>query len=341
MSEAYKEAGVDIGRGLRFVSEIAGMARKTASPQVLGGLGGFAGLFALPPMKDPVLVGTTDGVGTKILLAREHDRWEGIGQDLVAMCLNDLLCVGAKPLFFLDYVATSRIEINRLKVIIHGIVEACQKTGCALLGGETAEMPGLYQEGDCDLAGFAVGAVEKEKIIDGRSIRPGDSVLGVASSGFHSNGFSLVRKILRDSPINLQTRCAETGKSLLENLLEPTRLYGPPLEKALGEGIAVKGIAHITGGGLLENPPRILPKGCAMEIRAGSWPVPEWMALFQSKGNLDRDEFYRVFNAGIGLAVVVAPKEAGRLAASLQRSGESVRTIGTVVPGERPGVHFV
>lgn len=325
----YKESGVDIDVGDQFVKDIKGLLHSTRRAEVLTDIGGFAGLFALQKYKNPVLVASTDGVGTKILLANRLKRWRGIGVDCVAMCVNDIGCYGAEPLFFLDYLAAAKLELSILKEIVAGMVTACREVGCALLGGETAEMPGVYPPGECDCAGFTVGVVEKEEIIDGRRIEKGDAVLGVASSGFHSNGFSLIRKIIETSKLNLEMRCAETGLSLAETLLLPTKLYTPLILK-LKKEVDLKGIAHITGGGLIENPPRILPAGRRIEWDEASWPVPEFMRMFQTKGKLDSKEFLRVFNAGIGLVLVVGTGEKEKALKKIAALGEKAWVIGQV-----------
>jgi phosphoribosylformylglycinamidine cyclo-ligase len=245
------------------------------------------------------------------------------------MCVNDIGCFGAEPLFFLDYLAAAKLDLNVLKEVVMGMSQACREVGCALLGGETAEMPGVYPSGEFDCAGVAVGVVEKEEIIDGKNIGAGDVVLGVASSGFHSNGFSLIRKILEAGAFNLQMPCSETGLTLAETLLLPTKLYTPLILK-LKRQVLLKGIAHITGGGLIENPPRILPKGLKIEFKEGSWPIPETMLAFKEKGKLSQEEFFRVFNCGIGLVLVVPPKEEEKTLGAIQKLGEKGWPIGRV-----------
>lgn len=326
--DAYQKAGVDITSGDRFVEAIKGLAAQTGRPEVLEGLGGFAGLFQLKKYRQPVLAASTDGVGTKIVLAQRYQKWRAIGIDCVAMCINDVACLGAEPLFFLDYLACGRLEPH-FKDILAGMAEACRQTGCALLGGETAEMPGVYPAGQFDVAGFAVGVVEKSELIDGKAIRPGDIAIGVASSGFHSNGFSLIRKILEDHKVSLEMPCAETGLTLAETLLLPTKLYSPLLLK-LKKSVRLKGIAHITGGGLVENPPRILPKGCVWKLNEGSWPLPEYMQWFKKKAGLNMKEFLRVFNAGIGLVVVVAKSDQNKTLRAIAALGETAWVIGQI-----------
>lgn len=319
--DLYKKAGVDIESGNKFVNDIKELVDKTRRKEVLAGLGGFAGLFKLQKYREPVLVAATDGVGTKILLANQFQRWDGIGIDCVAMCVNDIACYGAEPLFFLDYLATSKIDRKLLKTVVASMAKGCQEVGCALLGGETAEMPGVYPPQEWDCAGFAVGVAEKDEIIDGSQIHPGDAVIGIASSGFHSNGFSLIRKILQESP--------EIFEKDTETLLTPTFLY-PPLVLQLKKEVALKGIAHITGGGLIENPPRILPHGTQIKIEFGRWPVPEIMRKFWEKGGLSEEEFLRVFNAGIGLVIVVSKEEEKKALGKIGELGWKAWTIGAV-----------
>jgi len=334
----YQETGVDIEGGDQFVEEIASLVKKTRRAEVLADVGGFAGLFAIKKYKNPVLVASTDGVGTKILLANQLKKWKGIGIDCVAMCVNDIGCFGAEPLFFLDYLASAKLDRAILKEIVSGMADACKEIGCALLGGETAEMPGVYPAGEFDCAGFTVGVVEKDEIIDGKTIEVGDRVIGVASSGFHSNGFSLIRKIIQEQKFNLQMPCAETHLTLGETLLIPTKLYTPLIQK-LKRGVSIKGIAHITGGGLLENPPRILPKETQIELKENSWPIPDYMKAFREKGGLANEEFYRVFNTGIGLVIVVDSKEQEAALKTIQNLGEKAWVIGKIVTGEN-GCHI-
>ena len=325
----YKDSGVDIAAGDKFVEDIGALASGTLRQEVIAGIGGFAGLFALQKYQNPILVASTDGVGTKVVLANQLKMWRGIGIDCVAMCVNDIGCYGAEPLFFLDYLAQAKLDHRVLKEVVTGIANACKEVGCALLGGETAEMPGVYPPGEFDCAGFTVGVVEKEEVIDGRTIEPGDVLIGVASSGFHSNGFSLIRKIIETEKINLQMPCAETGLTLGETLMQPTRLYTPLIQK-LKKKITIKGIAHITGGGLIENTPRVLPDGVQIQWNMGSWPIPYTMEFFRSKGGLDLDEFYRVFNAGIGLVCVLAAKDKEASLKILHDLGEKAWCIGTI-----------
>lgn len=329
MASSYSKSGVDIDAGNQFVQKIKKSVIKTRRPEVLADIGGFAGLFALKKYKNPVLVASTDGVGTKIVLAQKYKKWRSIGIDCVAMCVNDIGCLGAEPLFFLDYLAVGKLEIATLKEIVAGMSEACLEVGCSLLGGETAEMPGVYPPEKFDVAGFTVGVVEREEIIDGKKIIPGDCVIGVASSGFHSNGFSLIRKILEENEFNLDMPCSETGLTVLETLLLPTKLY-TPLILSLKKKVGLKGIAHITGGGLLENPQRVLPKGCRIDLDEGSWPIPETMSAFKQKGGLNDQEFLRVFNCGIGLVLIVGAKEKEATLKAISNFGEKAWVIGKV-----------
>jgi phosphoribosylformylglycinamidine cyclo-ligase len=314
---SYRDAGVDIDEGDALVEAIKPFARRTLRPEVLAGIGGFGALCELPKKyRQPVLVSGTDGVGTKLKLAFALGRHDTVGIDLVAMSVNDVLVQGAEPLFFLDYYACGRLDTRVAAEVIKGIARGCELAGCALLGGETAEMPGMYPEGEYDLAGFCVGVVEKERIIDGRSIAPGDAILGLASSGPHSNGYSLIRKIL------------ERGKPEFD-LLEPTRIYVKPVLKLL-ESVPVKGLAHITGGGITGNVPRVLPEGTKAVIRKASWPRPPVFEWLQRAGNVAEDEMFRVFNCGVGMVVVLAPSEARRAAELLRAEGETVYEIGAI-----------
>ena len=319
---SYRDSGVDIDAGDALVDAIKPFARRTMRPEVLAGIGGFGALCELPKKyKQPVLVSGTDGVGTKLKLAFELDKHDTVGIDLVAMSVNDVLVQGAEPLFFLDYFACGKLDLNVGKSVIKGIAAGCEQAGCALIGGETAEMPGMYPEGEYDLAGFCVGVVEKERILDGRSIKPGDAILGLASSGPHSNGFSLIRKILqKEKPRDV------------DKLLEPTRIYVKPVLKLL-ESVPVKGLAHITGGGITGNVPRILQDGLRARIKKAAWPRPEIFQWLQRAGNVAEDEMHRVFNCGIGMIVVLDPADAQRAADSLRASGETVYEIGTIEKG--------
>ena len=316
---SYRDAGVDIDKGDALVDAIKPFARRTMRPEVLAGIGGFGALVELPKKyRQPVLVSGTDGVGTKLKLAFALRRHDTVGIDLVAMSVNDVLVQGAEPLFFLDYFACGKLDNGVAAEVIKGIAQGCERAGCALIGGETAEMPGMYPAGEYDLAGFCVGVVEKDGIIDGRSIRPGDTVLGVASSGAHSNGYSLIRKILERARPD---RAAD--------FLEPTRIYVKPM-LALMKELPVKGLAHITGGGITGNVPRCLPKGTRAVIEAKSWPRPEIFQWLQREGGVAEDEMHRVFNCGIGMTVVVAEGDAVRAMEFLRASGETVYRIGRI-----------
>jgi phosphoribosylformylglycinamidine cyclo-ligase len=317
---SYRDAGVDIDEGDALVEAIKPFARRTLRPEVLAGIGGFGALCELPKKyREPVLVSGTDGVGTKLKLAFALGRHDTVGIDLVAMSVNDVLVQGAEPLFFLDYFACGRLDNRVAAQVIKGIARGCEMAGCALLGGETAEMPGMYPEGEYDLAGFCVGVVEKARIIDGRAIAPGDAVLGLASSGPHSNGYSLIRRIL------------ERGEPQFD-LLEPTRIYVKPVLKLL-EAVPVKGLAHITGGGITGNVPRVLPDGTKAVIRKASWPRPPVFEWLQRTGNVAEDEMFRVFNCGIGMVVVVGRENAQQAAELLRAQGETVYQIGAIEKG--------
>jgi phosphoribosylformylglycinamidine cyclo-ligase len=332
-SLTYRDAGVDIDAGEALVDRIKPHARRTLRPEVLGGLGGFGALFAIPPGKyhEPVLCAGTDGVGTKLKLAMELGLHDTIGIDLVAMCVNDLIVQGAEPLFFLDYYATGHLEVDIAARVIAGIADGCQQAGCALIGGETAEMPGMYHGGDYDLAGFAVGVVERSKIIDGSRVSPGDAIIGLASSGPHSNGYSLIRKVIAHSGANL--RSDFNGQSLGEQLLTPTRIYVKSL-LALIESMPVHAVAHITGGGLTENIPRVLPVNCCAEIDMQSWSRPSLFNWLQQAGNIAPHEMVRTFNCGVGMVVVVAAEHAEEAVSQLQQSGENAWIIGRIAAAQ-------
>jgi len=316
---SYRDAGVDIEAGDALVEAIKPFARRTLRPEVLAGIGGFGALCQIPKKyRRPVLVSGTDGVGTKLKLALALGRHDAVGIDLVAMSVNDVLAQGAEPLFFLDYYACGKLEQRLATDVIRGIARGCELAGCALIGGETAEMPGMYAEGEYDLAGFCVGVVEKERIVDGRSIRPGDVILGLASSGPHANGYSLIRKILER---------AAPPRGV--DLLEPTRIYVKPVLKLL-ESVPVKGLAHITGGALIGNVPRILPQKTKAVIEKATWPRPAVFQWLQREGNVAEEEMHRVFNCGIGMVLVAAAADAKRAAAALRASGETVYEIGVI-----------
>jgi phosphoribosylformylglycinamidine cyclo-ligase len=332
----YKQAGVDIDAGNALVEAIKPLAKSTARAGSDAGLGGFGAFFDLAKAgyKDPLLVATTDGVGTKLKLAIETGRHEGIGIDLVAMCVNDLVVQGAEPLFFLDYYASGKLEVETGRRIVAGIAEGCRMAGCALVGGETAEMPGMYREGDYDLAGFAVGAVERGRAITGETVRPGDVVLGLASSGVHSNGYSLVRKVVADAGLDWSDAAPfASNRSLGEALLEPTRIYVKGTLAAARTG-KVKALAHITGGGLLENIPRVLPQGARAGLDSKSWELPPVFRWLAEAGRVPAKEMARTFNCGIGMVAVVAAEEAAAVARMLEVAGERVLTIGRIEPSQ-------
>ena len=338
---SYREAGVDIDAGDALVERIKPLAARTRRPGVLAGIGGFGALFAIPPgLKEPVLVSGTDGVGTKLKLAFALDRHDTIGIDLVAMSVNDILVQGAEPLYFLDYFSCGRLDVDRAASVVGGIAAGCEAAGCALVGGETAEMPGMYVDGEYDLAGFAVGIVERASIVDGSTIVAGDQLIGLASSGPHSNGYSLVRKVLERSfgvtdPSSLAGALATplAGRSLADWLMAPTRIYvRPVLELLRKPGRPVKGLAHITGGGLLENVPRVLPDGLQARIARASFPMPPIFEWLRTEGAIEANEMYRVFNSGIGMVIVVAPEALESSIASLEAAGETVFHLGDIVP---------
>ena len=325
---SYRDAGVDIDAGDALVENIKPFAKRTMRPEVLGGLGGFGALFEISKKyKNPVLVSGTDGVGTKLKLAFMLDKHDTVGVDLVAMSVNDILVQGAEPLFFLDYFACGKLDVATATDVIKGIAAGCEQAGCALIGGETAEMPGMYPAGEYDLAGFAVGAAEKDKLINGTTIVAGDAVLGLASSGAHSNGYSLIRKIIERSGIDLNADFH--GRPLRDVVMAPTRIYVKPL-LALMEQLPVKGMAHITGGGLLENIPRVLPENLTAVLRKNSWDMPPLFTWMQQEGNVAEKEMHRTFNCGIGMAVIVAAADAERAMQLLREAGETVWQIGSV-----------
>jgi len=336
---SYRESGVDIDAGDALVERIKPFAKRTMRPEVLAGIGGFGGLIEIGKrFREPVLVAGTDGVGTKLMLAFAMDRHDTVGIDLVAMSVNDILVQGAEPLFFLDYFACGKLDVDVAALVIRGIAAGCEEAGCALIGGETAEMPGMYPPGEYDLAGFAVGVVEKSAIIDGRSIVPGDAVIGLTSSGPHSNGFSLIRRIIEASGASLDAKFDAT--TIGGALLAPTRIYVKPLLKLMLE-VPVKGMAHITGGGLLENVPRVLPPGLQARLDRALWTRPPIFDWLQRHGNVADDEMHRVFNCGIGMIVVVAPAQVERTLRTLADAGERALRIGTIAAqpaGEPPTV---
>jgi phosphoribosylformylglycinamidine cyclo-ligase len=326
----YRDAGVDIDAGDALVENIKPYAKRTMRPGVLAGIGGFGALFEVPKhYREPVLVSGTDGVGTKLKLAFALDRHDTIGIDLVAMSVNDILTLGAEPLFFLDYYACGKLDVASATQVVKGIAAGCERAGCALIGGETAEMPGMYTPGEYDLAGFAVGVVEKSAIIDGSSIRAGDAVHGLASDGAHTNGYSLVRKIVDASGADLTAPLE--GRPLADWILAPTRIYVKPVLELM-KHVKVKGLAHITGGGLVENVPRVLGETLTAELDRRAWPQTPLFAWLQRAGNVDDAEMHRVFNCGIGMVAIVAPEDADAAARRLEASGERVWRIGSVRP---------
>jgi len=326
---SYRDAGVDINAGDRLVDNIKPYAKRTMRPEVLSGIGGFGGLVEISKkFREPVLVSGTDGVGTKLRLAFELNRHDTVGIDLVGMSVNDILVQGAEPLFFLDYFACGKLDVEAATEVIKGIASGCEQAGCALIGGETAEMPGMYPVGEYDLAGFAVGVVEKSKIITGDDIMPGDVVLGMASNGAHSNGYSLVRKIIERSKPDLNTKF-DGERTLAECIMAPTRIYVKPL-LALMQSLTLKGVAHITGGGISENVPRVLPANVVADIDRNSWQMPKLFHWLREQGNVAEQEMYRTFNCGIGMVVIVAAQDADAAVAQLQAAGENVHRIGMI-----------
>jgi len=337
VSEAYKNAGVDIAAGNEAVERMKKHVKKTFRPEVMTDLGGFGALFGLNKgaYEEPVLVSGTDGVGTKLKIAFAMDKHDTIGIDAVAMCVNDIVVQGAEPLFFLDYLATGKVVPEKIEAIVAGIADGCLQSGCALIGGETAEMPDMYTEGEYDIAGFTVGVVDKKKIINGQSIAAGDAVIRLASSGVHSNGFSLVRKLLLEQHgYKLTDEVEELGGTLGATLLEPTKIYVKPLLKLI-QSLEVKGMAHITGGGFIENIPRMLPEGVNVEIQHGTWPVLPIFQLMQTKGEISDSDMYTTFNMGIGLVLVVADADKEEALRQLKEAGEEAYLIGKVTEGEK------
>ncbi|MBK6810116.1 MAG: phosphoribosylformylglycinamidine cyclo-ligase [Sandaracinaceae bacterium] len=335
----YRDAGVDIDAGERLVDRIKPLAAATRTPHVIGGIGGFAGLCGLPSdIEDPILVSGTDGVGTKLKLAFALDRHDTVGIDLVAMCVNDVLTVGARPLFFLDYFATGKLDVDQGEAVVRGIADGCKQAGCALLGGETAELPGFYAGGEYDLAGFAVGVVGRKKLITGERITVGDIVLGVASSGLHSNGFSLARRALldREAPLSLTDTPAGLSAPLGETLLRPTKIYAQVAQAALSAG-DVRGFCHITGGGLPGNLHRGLPAGVGMHVKLGSWPRPAIFDLIQREGGVAEPEMQRTFNLGLGFTIIVPRADVEAVTAALLAVGEPAYEVGVIVASDATG----
>ena len=327
----YKSSGVDIDAGNLFVDLIRPLAKTTANKHVLGKLGGFSGAYELPKKyKNPILLAAADGVGTKLKIAFMTGRFDTVGIDLVAMNVNDIVICGAEPLFFLDYIATSKLNPKEGAEIVKGIVEGCKQAGCALLGGETAEMPGFYKKDEFDLAGFVVGIVDKEQVIDGSDVKAGDAVIGIASSGLHSNGYSLARKVLLGrKKYKLSDKPKPLKRSLANELLEPTRIYVKSILN-LRKSFQIKAAAHITGGGLLENIPRVLPKNCVVEMDSSTWQIPSIMELIKQEGRIDQEEMYRTFNCGIGMVLVVNSKDVGKVLKRLGKLKEKASLIGEV-----------
>ncbi len=340
-SLTYRDSGVDIDAGEALVDAIKPLARATDRRGTMGGLGGFGALFDLKAagFTDPILVSSTDGVGTKLKIAIETGLHKGVGIDLVAMCVNDLVVQGAEPLFFLDYYATGKLDVAAARDVVAGIAEGCTRAGCALVGGETAEMPGMYQHGDYDLAGFSVGAAERGALLP-KTVEPGDVILGLASAGVHSNGYSLVRRVVQASGLAWNAPCPFGPGTLAEALMTPTRIYVKPVLAAHRAGL-VKACAHITGGGLTENLPRVLPGDTAADIDTGAWTVPAVFTWLSKTGNIVPDEMLRVFNCGIGMCVVTAAADADKTAALLREQGETVFRIGSIVPRKTPDTRQV
>jgi len=338
MSDAYKQAGVNIEAGYEAVSRMKAHVAKTARKGLMSGIGGFGGMFDLSSLnvKEPVLVSGTDGVGTKLKLAFELNRHDTIGIDAVAMCVNDIVTQGAEPLFFLDYIATGKLDPQQVEDIVKGISEGCVQSGCALIGGETAEMPGMYHDGEYDIAGFSVGVVEKREIISGTNITDGDVLVGIASSGVHSNGFSLVREIVAGLNLN---EVYFGSRALSDALLTPTKIYVKPILAAMKQ-VKIKGMAHITGGGFIENIPRMLPAGFAAVVQPGTWDIPDIFPFLQEKSGVDKNEMYNVFNMGIGMVLAVSAGEAGTLCDVLKQHGEKAYVIGSVAASDSDVFRF-
>lgn len=334
----YKKAGVDIEAGYKSVELMKEHVKKTMRPEVLGGLGGFAGAFDLSGIKnmeEPVLLSGTDGCGTKVKLAFVMDKHDTIGIDAVAMCVNDIACSGGEPLFFLDYIACGKNYPEKIASIVSGVAEGCLQSECALVGGETAEHPGLMPENDYDLAGFAVGVVDKKDIIDGSTIKSGDTLIGIASSGVHSNGFSLVRKVFEMTKESLDTYYDELGKTLGEALIEPTRIYVKALKNVKNVGVRIKGCSHITGGGFFENVPRMLPENVRAVIKKDSYPVPALFDLIQKNGNIEEHMMYNTFNMGLGMVIAVNPKDVDATMKAIEDAGDKCYVVGNIVEGDK------
>lgn len=334
---AYAKSGVDVEAGYEVVSRIKKHVAKTERLGVLGALGGFGGGFDLSVLdvKEPVLISGTDGVGTKLMLAIRADKHDTIGIDCVAMCVNDIIAAGAEPLYFLDYIATGKNIPEKLEQVVAGVAEGCLQAGAALIGGETAEMPGMYDEDDYDLAGFAVGVVDKKDIIDGSTIKAGDTLIGIASSGVHSNGFSLVRKVFEMTKESLDAYYDELGKTLGEALIEPTRIYVKALKNVKNAGVRIKGCSHITGGGFFENVPRMLPENVRAVIKKDSYPVPALFDLIQKNGNIEEHMMYNTFNMGLGMVIAVNPKDVDATMKAIEDAGDKCYVVGNIVEGDK------
>lgn len=326
----YKDAGVDIDAGEELVERIKEPVKRTRRPEVIGGLGGFGALTRIPKgYEEPVLVSGTDGVGTKLRLAIDLERHNTVGQDLVAMCVNDIVVQGAEPLFFLDYYATGKLNVDVAASVVTGIAKGCEMAGCALVGGETAEMPGMYEVGDYDLAGFSVGVVEASKIIDGSKVKPGSAIVAIGSSGPHSNGYSLIRHILKHANVDAKNDKLPSGKSVADAVMEPTRIYVKPILALLKE-VDVQSLCHITGGGFWENIPRVLPEDAVAVVDAATYEWPEVFTFLMNKGNVDKYEMYRTFNCGVGMLVVIEEKDVAKTIETLKAQGENAWLIGKI-----------
>lgn len=341
-NNAYKSAGVDIDAGDELVERIKPFAKATNRSGTMGGLGGFGALFDTKAagFKDPVLVSSTDGVGTKIRIAIDANGHDTVGIDLVAMCVNDILVQGAEPLFFLDYFASGKLDVATAARVVAGIAEGCKQAGCALIGGETAEMPSMYHDGDYDLAGFSVGAVERELVLTGATIAAGDTVIGIASSGVHSNGYSLVRKIVKDSGLGYDAPAPfAPDKTLGEILLAPTKIYVKSLLPLIKEGRLIKGLAHITGGGLLDNIPRVIPEGLAVDLDATLWTLPPVFGWLKKNGNMDNNDLARTYNCGLGMVAIVPQDKASLVIEKIRAAGEQANVIGTITKSASGAPH--
>lgn len=334
----YKKAGVDIEAGYKSVELMKKHVKETLRPEVMGGLGGFSGAFSMASfkgMENPVLLSGTDGVGTKIKLAFLMDKHDTVGIDCVAMCVNDVACAGGEPLFFLDYIACGKNYPEKIAEIVKGVAEGCKQAGCALIGGETAEHPGLMPEDEYDLAGFTVGVADAKDIIDGSKIKAGDTLVGIASSGVHSNGFSLVRKVFEMTKESLDTYYDELGKTLGEALIVPTRIYVKALKSVKDAGVVIKGCSHITGGGFYENIPRMLPDGIRAEVKKDSYEVPAIFKLLAKKGDIAEEMMYNTYNMGLGMVLAVDPADADKTVAALKAAGENAYVVGKCIDGEK------